>query len=87
MDCSANFRILVLTAVIILPSPISGLAQNEQSQNSPQRDGTTTVHLRWGSRTGISRYRLQLARDVGFSDIVIDRLVDGNDYQTNDPAR
>lgn len=84
MDCSANLRVLVLTAIIILPSPISVLAQNEQSQNSPQTDATTTVHLRWGSRTGISRYRLQLARDVGFSDIVMDRVVNGNGYQTND---
>jgi outer membrane protein assembly factor BamB len=86
MNCSAHLRVLVLTAIIILPGPTFVLAQNEQSQNSPQTDGTTTVHLRWGSRTGISRYRLQLARDVEFSDIVIDHVVNGNDYQISDLA-
>jgi outer membrane protein assembly factor BamB len=84
MNCSAHLRVLVLTATIILPSPTSVLAQNEQSQSGSQADTTTTVHLRWGSRTGISRYRLQLARDLGFSDIVVDRVVSGNDYQIDD---
>lgn len=84
MDCSANLRVLVLTAIIILPSPLAVLAQNEQPQSGSQTDTTTTVHLRWGSRTGISKYRLQLARDSGFSDIVVDHLVIGHDYQISD---
>lgn len=84
MDCLAHFRVVVLTAIFILPSPTSVLAQNEQPQNGSQTDTTTAVHLRWGSRAGISRYRLQLARDIGFSDIVIDREVNGNGYQIND---
>src|ERR1700738_2107685 len=84
MNCSAHLRVFVLTVTIIFSSPASVLAQNEQSQNGPQTDTTTTVHLRWGSRTGVSRYRLQLARDIEFSDIVIDRVVNGNDHQIND---
>jgi hypothetical protein len=84
MNCPANLRLLVLSVIIVLPSPVSVLAQNEQPQNDSQTDATTAVHLRWGSRIGISRYRLQLARDIGFSDIVIDRVVNGNGYQTNE---
>lgn len=84
MECSAHLRVLVLTAIIILPNPTSVLAQNEQSQNSPQTEATTTVHLRWGPRTGISRYRLQLARDIEFSDIIFDGVVNGTAYQISD---
>ena len=40
--------------------------------------------MRWGARPGVSRYRLQLASDSAFADILFDRVVAGNDYQIND---
>ena len=46
----------------------------------------TSVTLRWGSRAGVSRYRLQLANDAAFSDIVFDRVVSGHEYRLNDLA-
>jgi hypothetical protein len=78
MYCSGHFRILLLTVAIFLPGAVSVLAQGNTSQN------TTEVHLRWGQRTGVSRYRLQLASDSSFADIVFDRVVAGNDYQVSD---
>src|SRR5438067_290605 len=52
---------------------------------STQQRGTdvTLVTLRWGPRPGVARYRLQLATDSDFVDIVFDRVVSGNQYQIN----
>jgi len=61
-------------------SPIS------QSQQEPRESGLTTIRLRWGARPGVTRYRLQLATDHGFNDIVFDRVVAGTEYQINDLA-
>ena len=44
----------------------------------------TFVTVRWGTRPGVSRYRLQLANDREFADIVFDRVVNGHEYQVND---
>ena len=44
----------------------------------------TSVTLRWGSRPGVSRYRLQLANDATFIDVVFDRVVSGHEYRLND---
>jgi len=44
----------------------------------------TKVHLHWGARPGIARYRLQLASDHDFHDIVFDRVVKGTAIDIND---
>lgn len=44
----------------------------------------TAVTLRWGGRPGVSRYRLQLANDAAFSDVIFDRVVSGHVYHVND---
>ncbi len=44
----------------------------------------TLVTVRWRARPGVSRYRLQLANDRDFADIVFDRVVNGHEYQVND---
>src|SRR5580765_3168621 len=49
-----------------------------QTSNYSTPQATTTVRLRWEQQAGVSRYRLQLARDREFSDIVFDRVVTGN---------
>jgi outer membrane protein assembly factor BamB len=77
---SGYFQVLLLTAAMLLPGTVSVLGQSNTTQNN------TEVHLRWGQRPGVSRYRLQLASDSGFADIVFDRVVTGNDYQVNDLA-
>src|SRR5882672_11279839 len=79
MYCSGYFRVLLLTAAMLLPGTVSVLAQTNTTETN-----TTEVHLRWGPRPGVSRYRLQLASDGAFADIVFDRVVAGNDYRVND---
>lgn len=94
MYCSGHLRILILTAATVLAGTLPALARNPTSvipqppisQENPQTDGRTTVRVRWAARPGVSRYRLQLASDRGFSDIVLDRVVAGNEYQLTDLA-
>jgi outer membrane protein assembly factor BamB len=77
MYCSGHFRALLLIAAMLLPGCAVVLAQNSQTNN-------TEVHLHWAARPGVGRYRLQLASDSAFADILFDGVVAGNDYQIRD---
>jgi outer membrane protein assembly factor BamB len=66
----------------LLPGLVSGFAQ-DLVQDAAQTINTE-VHLHWGARAGVSRYRLQVAGDISFADILFDRVVTGNAYQVND---
>ena len=84
MYCSSHLRVLILIATA-LSSGFSTRAQVPgliSRQFNAQTDSPgTTANLRWDPRPGVSRYRLQLALDVGFADIVLDRVVTGNERQ------
>lgn len=77
MICSKYVRVLFLIAISMLAT----VAMQPQDARSQER---TTVHLRWGERAGVSRYRLQLANDSLFRDIVFDRIVNGNEATVDD---
>ena len=38
----------------------------------------------WSKQTGVTRYRLQIANDQQFQDVLFDRLVDGTEYFVSD---
>lgn len=83
-----HFRALLLTAALL--SPALPVASSAFAQSTPDpRANNTEVHLRWGARPGVARYRLQLATDESFADIQFDRVVSGNEYQIEglDPGR
>ncbi len=86
--CFAHRRLLAIGFVAVSalgfwtgPAAVSGAPQ----QVSPQ----TIVTLRWGARPGVTRYRLQLANDADFGDIVFDRVVTGQEYRLSglEPGR
>src|SRR2546423_5745923 len=82
MFCSTHIKVSALAAALFILIPfVSGAAQ-EVSQTPTK----TTVNLRWGPRPGVARYRLQLAQDRDFADIVFDRVITGNQTQVNDLA-
>lgn len=83
MSCSKHISFCLWAAILFALVPLANLAGQSQIPN--QQPGST-VNLRWGARPGVSRYRLQLAQDVSFSDIVFDRVVTGNQTQVNDLA-
>lgn len=87
MYCFGHFRVSLLIAATLL----SGWALTFTSfaQTSPVNTQSTEVDLHWGARPGVVRYRLQLATDNSFADILFDRVVSGNDYKVEglDPGR
>ncbi len=92
---SGHLRILLATAAVMLAvaetsarpalPPFAGSTLFGQDQTTFQNPNTKpSVRLSWSARPGVSRYRLQLARDPSFSDIVFDLVVYGNTYQVTD---
>src|SRR6266576_1497861 len=73
MFCQSYNRAFVLMAALITSGFIGASAQ--VPNGSAGQIKPTTVHLRWAKRPGVSRYRLQVALDRKFTDIVFDRLV------------
>jgi outer membrane protein assembly factor BamB len=83
MLCRSHLRALLFVAVLAASSPAPLTAQIPGS--SPTR-ANTTVHLHWGPRPGVSRYRLQLSLDREFRDTVFDRVVTGTEIAIDDLA-
>src|SRR4051794_37152607 len=76
MFCRSYLRVLLLFAVIAAAgNELPRVAQTAGSSITQ----ANTVHLRWGSRPGVSRYPLQLALNRQFTDIVFDRVVNGTE--------
>src|SRR5882724_3349723 len=82
--------VAVLLAAVALPahkiaSPAFARQLPAKTQSNSMQDGAPSrISIRWGSHRGVSRYRLQLASDRQFTDIVFDRVVAGNQYQISD---
>lgn len=70
-----RFFLLLLVFIAITPAP-NIIAQSDQ----PATQAKTSLHLRWSGQQGVLRYRLQLAKDEQFKDIVFDRAVFGTEY-------
>jgi len=90
MHYSGHLRLTIVIAATVLLgatqvfSSSARHASPSQSQENTQKNGATTVTVHWASRPGILRYRLQLATDRGFHDIIFDRVVSGNQYRIDD---
>jgi outer membrane protein assembly factor BamB len=85
MFCSNQTRAFLLVAAVIFGCAVSNLsAQNSPPLPPPVSKPNTSVHLRWGPQSGVSRYRVQLAHDRAFADIVFDRVVNGYETEIND---
>jgi outer membrane protein assembly factor BamB len=77
-----HVRILLLVAFVALSAKAAVLTARPQEPTQ----ANTTVHLRWGTRPGVVRYRLQLANDSTFRDIVFDRVINGHETTVDDLA-
>ncbi len=90
MFCASHLRLFILATATLLLTGAKLPAQNMGSVPAPKqassstREQATQVHLRWGARPGVSRYRLQLAADLDFNDIIFDRVVSGIEYSISD---
>src|SRR5258708_28274975 len=84
-----HLSLFILTAATLLIAglPARGVGsafRRNPSSSAAQAGQLTKAHLRWGARPGVFRYRLQLAADREFTDIIFDRVVSGNEYEVSD---
>ena len=56
--------------------PVSNTTQKPEAQQI-----TSSILIRWQGTSGVERYRLQVARDAKFEDIVFDQAVVGREYR------
>lgn len=63
----------------IQPASKTGIEPRPQAQ-----EVTPSILIRWQGKPGVNRYRLQLARDEKFEDIVFDQAVEGRQYVVKD---
>lgn len=89
MFCYRHLRIFILTAATLVlgglpPQTIGSPRARNPSSSATQAGPLTSAHLHWGARPGVLRYRLQLANDREFNDIIFDRVVSGNEYEVSD---
>lgn len=82
MFCSNHLHAVFLIAAITFGCVVLRDVAAQSSASAPQ--SSTSVHLGWRPRPGVSRFRLQLARDRDFADIIFDRVVDGQETEIND---
>src|SRR5262245_552747 len=83
MICATQSRLKVMLAVVGLCSTVA-IAQRTETTTAERTPQNTLVTVHWGARPGVTRYRLQLANDRNFADIVFDRVVYGHEYQINE---
>lgn len=80
--------VLALAFVSAITAAVAVQAQNDgatttptsAAQNAPDGTAQTSVTINWRGFPRVERYRLQLARDKKFADIVFDRAVVGRTY-------
>jgi hypothetical protein len=61
------------------PTPAPGQAQKPVATKLPP-----SILVRWQGKPGVNRYRLQLATDQKFEDVVFDQAVEGRQYVVKD---
>jgi len=76
---SNTTRLLVALLVLCLAAEFA-YGQSKPASVEP-------IQIKWHLQPGVSRYRLQLATDPEFSDIVFDRAVNGSNYTVTDLPR
>src|SRR5215213_869221 len=91
--CSLIIRFTLLTLILAVAPAPGTHAQRRSSRSSGSNTAApsatqvkTSLHLRWPGQQGVLRYRLQLARDEQFKDIVFDRAVFGREYVVTELA-
>jgi outer membrane protein assembly factor BamB len=75
-----TLRVLTFCLVALLAAPLSPQAAPAQRQGEQAQTVQTSIRLSWPGRSGVRRYRLQLATDEKFEDVVFDRAVEGQQY-------
>ncbi|MGB7924004.1 MAG: hypothetical protein WCF57_12225, partial [Pyrinomonadaceae bacterium] len=73
-----------LTLLMLVAALFAPQANAQSGRASAARQVADSALIRWSGRPGIKRYRLQLARDEKFTDIIFDRAVTGLEYRVTE---
>lgn len=77
-----SIRTVLLLLLLLCAAP---LTETMAQSGTPQaRQVGPPIRINWKAQPGVRRYRLQIARDQQFTDIVFDRIVYGVEYTAND---
>lgn len=77
---STRAALLMLLLFVAVPA----LSTRAQSGRQQARQIGTPFRVSWKGQPGVRRYRLQIARDAQFADIVFDKLVYGVEYTVSE---
>lgn len=78
---SIRATFLMLLLFLSVPAPDANAQSGRQQQ---ARQVGTPFRISWREQPGVRRYRLQIARDTQFADIVFDKLVYGVEYNVTE---
>ena len=78
------FRLITTSLVLIVAGLPTTIGQSLLAQNNRQSQTNPNIHLHWGARRRVVRYRLQIANDPDFHDIVLDVVITGTQTDIND---
>ena len=73
--------LLILLLLVVAASSLETRAQSGRPQ---ARQVGPPIRITWKEQPGVRRYRLQIARDPQFLDIVFDRIVFGSEHTINE---
>lgn len=77
-NAASIMRTIILITLLLMFAP-AAFAQTSVNTAATTQTGPTAL-IKWNLRTRAKRFRLQLARDAKFTDIVFDRAVEGREY-------
>lgn len=75
-----SIRATLLMILLLLSAPLF----HAMAQSADARQVGPPMRITWKGQPGVKRYRLQIARDPQFADIVFDRIIVGTEYTAND---
>jgi len=76
-----KFAALALTQALLLASLCSSATFGQQKCNRPQ---APVARIQWNKQPGVTKYRVQIASDDKFSDVLFDGLIEGSEYVVRD---
>ena len=72
------------TIALILLLDLTRVASRNRRISPSIQNQSPAVRLRWPAQPGVRRYRLQVANDAAFTDVVFDRVVNTNEFEIAD---
>ena len=74
------FCLILLSHLLLTQTSTAQTAGAQNADEAAARQATSSILIRWQGKPGVERYRLQLATDARFNDIVFDQAVVGRQH-------